>query len=144
MDSLPPELLQKIAILLPLTSDVFRFARCSRYLRSTLDDPVLFKARLWDQNAPEPAADVSPKLYWCHLEHKHSKLHALLTDPPDELEFITTYELALRHRTNGSTATTSEETKWEDWLFTVGYLMSWVLPWHCTYISGHLTLSPFI
>lgn len=79
MNELPPELLFRIGVLLPHTTDVLRWSQCSRLLKGVLDTSALFRARLWDPNVPATlpgtGEDVAyQNMYWKKLDLLHFTL----------------------------------------------------------------------
>lgn len=133
MEFLPPELLCRIAIWLPFTSDILRWSQCSRYLQSVLKDPVLFKLRMWDPNTPGPASvdslvcgpawPIDEKKYWTWLDYQQSKLNALLLEAPhDRPGYGTVMEKAR-----------DEHGADLEWLLDVGEALRSVLSWDCAF-----------
>lgn len=95
ISDLPCEILQKVALFLPRTADVFHLSLATRYLRASLTDPVLFKRRLslegWDVESweeedgdcceSEATDDMQARSdRWMRIDHIHSRVQELFVE----------------------------------------------------------------
>lgn len=95
ISDLPCEILQKVALFLPRTADVFHLSLATRYLRTSLTDPVLFKRRLsregWDVEAweeedgdygeREATGEIQARSdRWMRIDHTHSRVQELFVE----------------------------------------------------------------
>lgn len=95
ISDLPCEILQKVALCLPRTADVFHLSLATRYLRASLTDPVLFKRRLslaeWDVESweeedrdrveTEATGEIQARSdRWMRIDHIHSRVHELFVE----------------------------------------------------------------
>lgn len=95
ISDLPCEILQKVALCLPRTADVFHLSLATRYLRASLTDPVLFKRRLslaeWDVESweeedrdrveTEATGEIQARSdRWMRIDHIHSRVQELFVE----------------------------------------------------------------
>lgn len=95
ISDLPSEILQNVALYLPRTADAFHLSLATRYLKTSLTDPVLFKRRLsyagWDVQSweeededhgeTEATGDVQRRSdRWMRIDYVHSRLYELFVE----------------------------------------------------------------